>query len=206
MKFIFPLCKVMISCLNFRWKPELIATCKIKQVGLGSPCRCCFLCNSFRVSLPSTSSKSPFLSGEVRAALCQITSHEIKGKYYGFLSPKSFLTVLYKDFLRPFCGFRSDDLTESWIFSIEQNHCLAWVTSQMFSLKDQIVNVFALWVIWILSQIDNSAAVTQKQPKTKPKWMGVIEFQKALLNHSMMAGIYLHWKSWTFQLYFICEF
>ena len=54
----------------------------------------------------------------------------------------------------------------------------------MFSLKGQIVDVFALWVIWSLSQIINSAVVIQKQQKTKPKRMGVIKFQRALLNHT----------------------
>ena len=72
--------------------------------------------NSFWVSLPSTSPKSPFLSGEIRAALWQITScGEIKGKYFGFLSPKACLTILER-FPQPFCGFRLDDL--NWILNL----------------------------------------------------------------------------------------
>ena len=185
MKVIFfSLFKVLVSCLNFRWNPEPIATRKIRQIGRGLPYRCSFLCDVKFLLGQTSIHKSQVSIFEWWDKSCpQITScGEIKGKYFGFLSPEACLTILER-FPQPFCGFR---LELNWILNL-----FHW--TEPLPCMSNFTNVFSkgpdsrcFYHVGHLVSVTNSQlwVVIQKQQKTKPKWMGVIEFQKALLNHT----------------------
>ena len=114
--FFFSLFKVLVSCLNFRWNPEPIATRKIRQIGRGLPYRCSFLCDvKFLLGQPSIHKSQVSIFEWWDKSCPQITScGEIKGKYFGFLSPKACLTILER-FPQPFCEFR---LELNWILNL----------------------------------------------------------------------------------------
>lgn len=136
----FSLFKV-ISCLKIRWKREPVATCKIKQVGqvcLAGAISCVRFLTSWRFVQRPQAFIFEQWGNSCPVPDCELLWRQMQMLWVSF--PNVMFDYSFK--ISPdLLWVQTCWLFEYWIFSIEQSHCLAWVTPQTLSVKGQVAKI-----------------------------------------------------------------